>query len=110
MINVETKLNVIDNSDAIIVKCIHLVRGSFRRCSRLGDILVVALQKRRRTKNLIKRDIQLAVISGSRFNSRRKNGHYIKFKRNSVFLIKNDYTLVGTRIRGVMAIEIFNNS
>lgn len=106
MIQVETCLNIIDNSDAISVKCIHLIGGSFRRWSRLGDLIIVVIKKRKRTKNLIKRDIQLGIIVNVRYNSGRLDGSYIRFYDNKLFLVKDDLNLVGTRLRGVVPLEV----
>ena len=69
MILVETILQVCDNSDAQLVRCIHLIGGSFRKKSRLGDLILVVIRKRKRTKNLIKREIQLAIIINNKINN-----------------------------------------
>ena len=90
MILVETILQVCDNSDAQLVRCIHLIGGSFRKKSRLGDLILVVIRKRKRTKNLIKREIQLAIIINTKINTQRENGLYLRFFKNAVFLLKED--------------------
>ncbi|MEM1030190.1 MAG: 50S ribosomal protein L14 [Myxococcota bacterium] len=106
MIQVESKLEVADNSGAKQVRCIKVLGGSRRRYAGLGDIIVVSVTECLPNTKVKKGDIARAVIVRVRQEHRRDDGSYIKFDKNSAVLITKDKEPVGTRIFGPVAREL----
>ncbi|MCA9621004.1 MAG: 50S ribosomal protein L14 [Myxococcales bacterium] len=106
MIQVESKLEVADNSGAKQVRCIKVLGGSRRRYAGLGDIIVVSVIECMPNTKVKKGDIAKAVIVRTIQEHRREDGSYIKFDNNSAVLIDNDKQPVGTRIFGPVAREL----
>ncbi len=106
MIQVESKLEVADNSGAKQVRCIKVLGGSRRRYAGLGDIIVVSVTECLPNTKVKKGDIARAVIVRVRQEHRREDGSYIKFDKNSAVLITKDKEPVGTRIFGPVAREL----
>lgn len=106
MIQVESKLEVADNSGAKEVRCIKVLGGSRRRYAGLGDIIVVSVTECLPNTKVKKGDIARAVIVRVRQEHRRDDGSYIKFDKNSAVLITKDKEPVGTRIFGPVAREL----
>lgn len=106
MIQVESKLEVADNSGAKEVRCIKVLGGSRRRYAGLGDIIVVSVTECLPNTKVKKGDIARAVIVRVRQEHRREDGSYIKFDKNSAVLITKDKEPVGTRIFGPVAREL----
>jgi large subunit ribosomal protein L14 len=106
MIQVESKLEVADNSGAREVRCIKVLGGSRRRYAGLGDIIVVSVIECLPNTKVKKGDIARAVIVRTSQEHRRDDGSYIKFDRNSAVLINKDKEPIGTRIFGPVAREL----
>lgn len=107
MIQMQTKLEVADNSGAKIVKCIKVLGGSRRMVARLGDIVVVAVQQAIPGGKVKKGDVKKAVIVRTKYPIRREDGSYIRFDKNSVVLLgTNAQEPMGTRIFGPVAREL----
>lgn len=106
MIQVESKLEVADNSGAKQVRCIKVLGGSRRRYASLGDIVVVSVIECLPNTKVKKGDIAQAVIVRISQEHRREDGSYIKFDRNSAVLIDKDKQPIGTRIFGPVAREL----
>lgn len=106
MIQVESKLEVADNSGAKQVRCIKVIGGSRRRYAGLGDIIVVSVIECMPNTKVKKGDIAKAVIVRTSQEHRRVDGSYIKFDRNSAVLINNDREPIGTRIFGPVTREL----
>lgn len=107
MIQMQTKLEVADNSGAKVVKCIKVLGGSKRMIARLGDIVVVAVQQAIPGGKVKKGDVKKAVIVRTKYPIRREDGSYISFDKNSVVLLgTNNQDPVGTRIFGPVAREL----
>ncbi len=106
MIQVESKLEVADNSGAKEVRCIKVLGGSRRRYAGLGDIIVVSVTECLPNTKVKKGDIARAVIVRVRQEHRRDDGSYIKFDKNSAVLITKEKEPVGTRIFGPVAREL----
>jgi len=106
MIQVESKLEIADNSGAKEVRCIKVLGGSRRRYAGLGDIIVVSVTECLPNTKVKKGDIARAVIVRVRQEHRRDDGTYIKFDKNSAVLITKDKEPVGTRIFGPVAREL----
>jgi len=106
MIQVESKLEVADNSGAKQVRCIKVLGGSRRRYASLGDIVVVSVTECLPNTKVKKGDIAQAVIVRTSQEHRREDGSYIKFDKNSAVLIDKDKQPIGTRIFGPVAREL----
>jgi large subunit ribosomal protein L14 len=106
MIQVETRLEVADNSGAKQVRCIKVLGGSRRRYAGLGDIVVVSITECLPNTKVKKGEIARAVIVRTVQEHRRSDGSYIKFDTNSAVLINKDREPIGTRIFGPVAREL----
>lgn len=106
MIQMQTRLEVADNSGAREVKCIKVLGGSKRMTASLGDIIVVAVQQALPGGKIKKGDVKKAVIVRTTYPIRREDGSYIQFDTNSVVIINNNSEPVGTRIFGPVAREL----
>ena len=96
MIQMETMLNVADNSGAKRVKCIKVLGGSKRRYAGLADVIMCAVQEA----------TPGCVIVRTAKEQRRKDGSYIKFDQNACVLVDKDGEPKGTRIFGPVAREL----
>ena len=106
MIQMQTKLEVADNSGAKQVQCIKVLGGSKRMIAGIGDIVVVSVQQAIAGGKLKKGDVKKAVIVRTTYPIRREDGTYIRFDDNSVVLIGADLEPIGTRIFGPVAREL----
>ena len=106
MIQMETMLNVADNSGAKRVKCIKVIGGSKRRYAGLGDVIICAVQEATHNSAVKKGDIVRCVIVRTAKEVRRKDGSYIKFDQNAAVLVNKDGEPRGTRIFGPVAREL----
>ncbi len=106
MIQVESVLDVADNSGAKTVKCIKVLGGSRRRYASVGDIIVVSIREALPNSKVRKGDTAKAVIVRTKKELRRPDGSYIRFDTNSAVIINNAKEPVGTRIFGPVAREL----
>ena len=106
MIQVESTLQVADNSGAKKVACIKVIGGSHRRYATVGDIIMVAVKEAIPHSKVKKGDVMRAVIVRTSKEVRRSDGSYIKFDNNAAVLVSNTGELVGTRIFGPVAREL----
>ncbi len=106
MIQMQTILNVADNSGAKKVMCIKVLGGSKRRYASVGDVIVVAVKESLPNSKVKKGDVMKAVIVRTVKEVRRQDGSYLKFDDNSAVLITNQLEPVGTRIFGPVAREL----
>lgn len=106
MIQMQTKLNVADNSGAKEVMCIKVLGGSHRRYASVGDIIVVSIREAMPQSKVKKGDVAKAVIVRTIHKIRRPDGSFIRFDENSAVLINNQKEPVGTRIFGPVAREL----
>ncbi|MDZ4166005.1 MAG: 50S ribosomal protein L14 [Smithellaceae bacterium] len=106
MIQMQTVLNVADNSGAKKVACIKVLGGSKRRFAGVGDIIVVSVKEALPNSKVKKGDVMKAVIVRTVKDIRRQDGSYLKFDDNSAVLINNQLEPVGTRIFGPVAREL----
>ncbi|MBF0568406.1 50S ribosomal protein L14 [Candidatus Magnetominusculus dajiuhuensis] len=106
MIQVETVLDVADNSGAKKVQCIKVLGGSRRRYARIGDIIVVAVKEAIPESNVKKGSKAKAVVVRTRKETRRLDGTYIRFAQNAAVLINAAGEPIGTRIFGPVAREL----
>ncbi|MGH7805161.1 MAG: 50S ribosomal protein L14 [Candidatus Binatia bacterium] len=106
MIQVESNLDVADNSGARRVQCIRVLGGSRRRWASIGDIIVVAVKEAIPNAKVKKGEVAKAVIVRTAKEIGRPDGSYIRFDTNSAVLIDNQGEPIGTRIFGPVAREL----
>ena len=106
MIQVESTLQVADNSGAKKVACIKVLGGSHRRYATVGDIIMVAVKEAIPHSKVKKGDVMQAVIVRTAKEVRRVAGSYIKFGSNAAVLLSKQGEPVGTRIFGPVAREL----
>jgi large subunit ribosomal protein L14 len=106
MIQVQTHLNVADNSGAKRVECIRVLGGTRRRYARVGDIIVVSVKDALPTSQVKKGTVLRAVIVRTTKEFGRKDGTYIRFSDNAAVLINEVGEPRGTRIFGPVAREL----
>ncbi|MBN1981375.1 MAG: 50S ribosomal protein L14 [Chitinivibrionales bacterium] len=106
MIQVETALNVADNSGARKVQCIRILGGTKKRYARIGDIIVVAVKDAIPTSTVKKGSVAKAVVVRTKKEFGRKDGTYIRFSDNAAVIINESLEPVGTRIFGPVAREL----
>lgn len=106
MIQVQTHLNVADNSGAKRVECIRVLGGTRRRYAEVGDIIVVSVKDALPTSAVKKGTVLKAVIVRTAKEFSRKDGTYIRFSDNAAVLINDTGEPRGTRIFGPVAREL----
>src|SRR4051794_13631568 len=105
MIQMQTRLDVADNSGARSVMCIKVLGGTRRKYASIGDIIVVTVKDALPNSKVKKGDIMKAVIVRTKKEINRNDGSYIRFDNNSAVLINPQNEPVGTRIFGPVARE-----
>ncbi|MEA2203518.1 MAG: 50S ribosomal protein L14 [Pyrinomonadaceae bacterium] len=106
MIQMQTSLEVADNSGARRVEMIMPIGGSTGKIAGLGDRIKVTVKEASPDGTIKKGTVQDAVIVRTRKEVRRKDGTYIRFDQNAAVLIKEDGTPIGTRVFGPVAREL----
>ncbi|MCB0347858.1 MAG: 50S ribosomal protein L14 [Bdellovibrionales bacterium] len=106
MIQMQSRLQVADNSGAKEVMCIKVLGGSMRRTAAVGDIIVVSIKDALPNAKVKKGEVAKAVIVRTKQMIRRPDGSSIRFDDNSAVLIKADKEPIGTRIFGPVAREL----
>jgi large subunit ribosomal protein L14 len=106
MIQVQTVLDVADNSGAKVVQCIKVLGGSRRRYAQLGDVIVVSVKEALPDSKVKKGETARAVVVRTKREWRRSDGSYIKFDSNSAVIIGAQSEPIGTRIFGPVAREL----
>ncbi len=106
MIQMNTRLDVADNSGARSVMCIKVLGGTRRKYASIGDVIVVSVKDASPNSKVKKGDIMKAVIVRTAKEVNRKDGSYIRFDKNSAVLVNAQNEPVGTRIFGPVAREL----
>jgi len=106
MIQVQTELQVADNTGARIVECIRVLGGSRRRYATIGDIIVVSIKDAIPKGKVKKGDVHKAVIVRTRKELTRVDGSSIKFDANAAVLVQPNGEPIGTRIFGPVTREL----
>ncbi|MEM5948712.1 50S ribosomal protein L14 [Spirochaetia bacterium 38H-sp] len=106
MIQMQTYLNVADNSGAKRVQCIKVLGGSKRKTATLGDIIVVAVKEALPDAPVKKGSVQKAVIVRTKKEVRRADGTYIRFDDNACVIIDAHNNPRGRRVFGPVAREL----
>ena|SRR3954468_5590972 len=106
MIQMQTNLDVADNSGARRVMCIKVLGGSKRKYASIGDIIVVSVKDAIPRGRVKKGDVHQAVIVRTAKELRRQDGTSIRFDRNAAVLINKQGEPIGTRIFGPVTREL----
>ena len=106
MIQMQTNLDVADNSGARRVQCIKVLGGSKRKTATIGDVIIVSVKEAIPRGRVKKGDVHRAVIVRTAKEIRRADGSSIRFDRNAAVLINNDGDPIGTRVFGPVAREL----
>ena len=106
MIQMQTNLDVADNSGARRVQCIKVLGGSKRKTAGVGDVIVVSIKDAIPRGRVKKGDVHRAVIVRTAKEVRRPDGSAIRFDRNAAVLINKQGEPIGTRIFGPVTREL----
>jgi large subunit ribosomal protein L14 len=106
MIQMQTNLNVADNSGARRVQCIKVLGGSHRRYAGVGDIIKVSVKDAIPRGKVKKGDVYNAVVVRTKKGVRRPDGSIIRFDTNAAVLLNNQHQPIGTRIFGPVTREL----
>ena len=106
MIQVQTELEVADNTGAKRIECIKVLGGSKRRYASIGDIIVVSIKDAMPKGKVKKGDVHKAVVVRTRQQISRDDGSSIKFDNNAAVLIAANNEPIGTRIFGPVTREL----
>ena len=106
MIQMQSVLDVADNSGAKKIMCIRVLGGTKRKYASLGDVIVVSIKEALPNARVKKGEVAKAVIVRTAREQSRADGSYIKFDTNSAVLINDAGEPIGTRIFGPVAREL----
>lgn len=106
MIQMQTKLDVADNSGARSVMCIKVLGGSHRRTASVGDVIIVSVKDAIPRGRVKKGTVHRAVIVRTAKDVRRRDGSVIRFDNNAAVLINRNGEPIGTRIFGPVVREL----
>jgi len=106
MIQMQSNLEVADNSGARRVQCIKVLGGAKRRYARVGDIIVVSVKEAIPRGRVKKGDVRRAVVVRTAKDIKRNDGSVIRFDTNAAVLVNNSGEPIGTRIFGPVPREL----
>lgn len=106
MIQMESVLDVADNSGAKKVLCIKVLGGSHRMSASVGDVIVVSIRDAMPRGKVKKGDVHKAVIVRQKYAIQREDGSVIRFDKNAAVLINKEKEPIGTRIFGPVTREL----
>ena len=106
MIQMQTSLDVADNSGAKKVMCIKVLGGSHRRYAAIGDIIKVSIKDAIPRGRVKKGEVYNALVVRTRSGVRRSDGSVIRFDGNAAVILNNNLQPLGTRIFGPVTREL----
>ncbi|MEQ8767466.1 MAG: 50S ribosomal protein L14 [Planctomycetota bacterium] len=106
MIQMQTRLDVADNTGAKECMCIKVLGGSKRRYASVGDIIVASVKKAIPGSDIKSGTVIRGVVVRTKSAVRREDGSYVRFDRNALVILDNDNNPKGTRIFGAVAREL----
>jgi len=106
MIQMQTKLDVADNSGARLLQCIKVLGGSKRKTASVGDVIVVSSKEAIPRGRVKKGDVHRAVIVRTCKEVKRNDGTCIRFDKNAAVLVNKSNEPIGTRIFGPVTREL----
>lgn len=105
MLQVESFIHVADNVGVAVGKCIHVYRGFYKKAyACIGDRILLSVRKKLARKE-VKKKLFWGYVIRSRFGTRRRSGHFVRFKANSCVILADLDTYRGTRVKGPVAAE-----
>jgi len=108
MIQMQSELDVADNSGARRVMCIKVLGGSKRRYAGVGDVIKVSIKEAIPRGKVKKGDVLNAVVVRTKKGVRRADGSLIRFDSNAVILLNTQLQPIGTRVFGPVPRELRN--
>jgi large subunit ribosomal protein L14 len=108
MIQMQSNLDVADNSGAKRVQCIKVLGGSKRRYATVGDVIKVSVKDAIPRGKVKKGEVYDAVVVRTKHGVRRPDGSLIRFDGNAAVLLTNKLEPIGTRIFGPVTRELRN--
>jgi len=106
LIQMQTMLDVADNTGAKRAICIKVLGGTHRRYAGLGDIIVCSVRKAMPGSDVKPGTVVKGVIVRTSKNTRREDGSYVRFDKNAIVIVDNEGNPKGTRIFGAVAREL----
>lgn len=106
MIQMQTTMDVADNSGARKVQCIKVIGGSKKRTATVGDVIIVSVKDAIPRGKVKKGDVQRAVIVRTAKDVQRADGTNIRFDKNAAVLVNKTGEPIGTRIFGPVVREL----
>jgi large subunit ribosomal protein L14 len=106
MIQMQSNLDVADNSGARRVQCIKVLGGAKRRTASVGDVIVVSVKEAIPRGRVKKGDVRKAVVVRTSKEVRREDGSTIRFDNNAAVILSNTGEPIGTRIFGPVVREL----
>lgn len=106
MIQMQTRLDVADNTGAKVVGCIRVLGGSSQKYARIGDMIIGSVKKALPGAEIKRGEVVRAVVVRTRNATRREDGSYVRFDKNAVVLVDAEGNPRGTRIFGAVAREL----
>jgi large subunit ribosomal protein L14 len=106
MIQMQTKLDVADNSGSRLLQCIKVLGGSKRKTASVGDVIVVSIKEAIPRGRVKKGDVHRAVIVRTSKEVKRNDGTCIRFDKNAAVLVNKSNEPIGTRIFGPVTREL----
>ena len=106
MIQIQTELNVADNTGARIVECIKVLGGTKRRYASIGDNIVVSVKDAIPNGKIKKGSVHKAVVVRTKKSIHRVDGSKVKFDNNAVVITDDKGEPIGTRIFGPVTREL----
>jgi len=106
MIQMQTRLEVADNSGAKTVMCVKVLGGTRRRYARIGDIIVASVKRAIPGSEVKQGSVVRGVVVRQKANLRRDDGSYVRFDSNAIVILDAEGNPKGTRIFGAVAREL----
>lgn len=106
MLQMQSVVDIADNSGAKTARCIKVLGGTGRRYARVGDIVVVSVQKSIPSATVKRKAVVRGVVVRTRQAMRRSDGSHVRFDSNAIVLVDADFGPKGTRIFGAVPREL----
>jgi large subunit ribosomal protein L14 len=106
MIQMQTRLEVADNSGAKTVMCVKVLGGTRRRYARVGDVIIASVKRAIPGAEVKQGAVVRGVVVRQKANLRRDDGSYVRFDTNAVVILDDEGNPKGTRIFGAVAREL----
>jgi len=106
MIQMQTKLNIADNSGAKKAMCIKVLGGSKNRYASIGDLIRISIKQATPNSKVKKGDVLYAVVVRTKKGINRSDGTSVKFDNNAVVVLNEKHQPIGTRVFGPVTKEL----